>query len=176
MELSRPFTCTECSQTFTRNENLERHKRSRHGSDSRRPFKCYTCRARFTRKDVCKRHSERCRGAFGRVLTVPGAEGEPEQTESVIDETALSSNGPDADDSPDANASVDTTVAMNDETYHDSSPETGGGTVSQDLLSSEPPETWAFSDKASSHLLQDSMTAKSKRFMTTGCPTWSLSL
>ncbi|KAJ0383360.1 hypothetical protein COL922a_010647 [Colletotrichum nupharicola] len=28
MELSRPFTCTECSQTFTRNENLERHKRS----------------------------------------------------------------------------------------------------------------------------------------------------
>ncbi|KAK1848691.1 zinc finger protein ADR1 [Colletotrichum chrysophilum] len=137
MELSRPFTCTECSQTFTRNENLERHKRSRHGSDSRRPFKCYTCRARFTRKDVCKRHSERCRGAFGRVLTVPGAEGEPEQTESVIDETALSSNGQDADDSPEANASVDTTVAMNDETYHDSSPETGGGTVSRDLLSSE---------------------------------------
>ncbi|KAF4905278.1 Zinc finger protein [Colletotrichum fructicola] len=137
MELSRPFTCTECSQTFTRNENLERHKRSRHGSDSRRPFKCYTCRARFTRKDVCKRHSERCRGAFGRVLTVPGAEGEPEQTESVIDETAMSSNGQDADDSPEANASVDTTVAMNDETYHDSSPETGGGTVSRDLLSSE---------------------------------------
>ncbi|KAF5521271.1 Zinc finger protein [Colletotrichum aenigma] len=137
MELSRPFTCTECSQTFTRNENLERHKRSRHGSDSRRPFKCYTCRARFTRKDVCKRHSERCRGALGRVLTVPGTEGEPEQTESVIDETALSSNGQEADDSPEANASVDTTVAMNDETYHGSSPETGGGTVSRDLLSSE---------------------------------------
>ncbi|KAK2729143.1 zinc finger protein ADR1 [Colletotrichum kahawae] len=137
MELSRPFTCTDCAQTFTRNENLERHKRSRHGSDSRRPFKCYTCRERFTRKDVCKRHSERCRGAFGRVLTVPGAGGEPEQAESVIDETALSSNDPEADDSPEANASVDTTVAMNDDTYHDSSPETGAGTVSQDLLSSE---------------------------------------
>ncbi|KAH6988550.1 hypothetical protein EDB80DRAFT_171187 [Ilyonectria destructans] len=61
----RPFSCTECSQTFTRNENLERHRRSRHGDDSRRPFECLYCQTRFSRRDVCKRHTRRCSGRIG---------------------------------------------------------------------------------------------------------------
>ncbi|KAH8663334.1 hypothetical protein BGZ61DRAFT_143294 [Ilyonectria robusta] len=60
MTSTRPFSCSECSQTFTRNENLERHRRSRHGDDSRRPFECLYCQTRFSRRDVCKRHTRRC--------------------------------------------------------------------------------------------------------------------
>ncbi|KAJ9156005.1 Specific RNA polymerase II transcription factor [Pleurostoma richardsiae] len=61
MSSSRPFTCGQCSQTFTRNENLARHIRSRHGGEGRRPFRCCYCHTRFSRRDVCKRHVERCR-------------------------------------------------------------------------------------------------------------------
>ncbi|KAH7140226.1 hypothetical protein B0J13DRAFT_504295 [Dactylonectria estremocensis] len=72
MSSSRPFSCSECSQTFTRNENLERHRRSRHGDDSRRPFECLYCQTRFSRRDVCKRHTRRCSGRIGR----PAASGD----------------------------------------------------------------------------------------------------
>ncbi|KAL0931833.1 zinc finger protein ADR1 [Colletotrichum truncatum] len=134
---SRPFTCTECSQTFTRNENLERHKRSRHGSDSRRPFKCHTCRARFTRKDVCKRHAERCRGVFGRVLTVPAAGVETEETGLALDETVLSSHSPELGGSPSLDAPISTMITTIDENYSDSSPENGEAANSQDLFTTE---------------------------------------
>ncbi|KAF7556311.1 hypothetical protein G7Z17_g1562 [Cylindrodendrum hubeiense] len=69
MSSIRPFSCSECSQTFTRNENLERHRRSRHGDDSRRPFECLYCQTRFSRRDVCKRHTRRCSGRIGRPPT-----------------------------------------------------------------------------------------------------------
>ncbi|KAH6884927.1 hypothetical protein B0T10DRAFT_492986 [Thelonectria olida] len=65
----RPFSCDLCPQTFTRNENLERHRRSRHGDDSRRPFECLHCQTRFSRRDVCKRHTKRCQGRAGRPPT-----------------------------------------------------------------------------------------------------------
>ncbi|KAL4900900.1 hypothetical protein BDW74DRAFT_187984 [Aspergillus multicolor] len=57
----RPFICSECSRSFTRSENLQRHKRARHGGSSRKSFECAGCRARFSRSDVYKRHGTRCR-------------------------------------------------------------------------------------------------------------------
>ncbi|KAL2838466.1 fungal-specific transcription factor domain-containing protein [Aspergillus pseudoustus] len=57
----RPFSCSECSKSFTRSENLQRHKRARHSGAIRKPFECAGCQARFSRSDVYKRHSERCR-------------------------------------------------------------------------------------------------------------------
>ncbi|KAL4819978.1 fungal-specific transcription factor domain-containing protein [Aspergillus spinulosporus] len=57
----RPFSCSECSRSFTRSENLQRHKRARHGGSSRKPFECAGCQARFSRSDVYKRHINRCR-------------------------------------------------------------------------------------------------------------------
>ncbi|KUM60338.1 hypothetical protein ACN42_g6787 [Penicillium freii] len=49
----RPFPCDQCSKLFTRSENLQRHKRARHGGASRKNFQCSRCHARFSR---------RCRG------------------------------------------------------------------------------------------------------------------
>ncbi|KAJ0417798.1 fungal-specific transcription factor domain-containing protein [Aspergillus carlsbadensis] len=57
----RPFSCSECSKSFTRSENLQRHKRARHNGNTRKPFECAGCHARFSRSDVFKRHSDRCR-------------------------------------------------------------------------------------------------------------------
>ncbi|KAL3444848.1 fungal-specific transcription factor domain-containing protein [Aspergillus insuetus] len=57
----RPFACSECSKSFTRSENLQRHKRARHSGTTRKPFECAGCHARFSRSDVFKRHSDRCR-------------------------------------------------------------------------------------------------------------------
>ncbi|KAL4954893.1 hypothetical protein BDW69DRAFT_183134 [Aspergillus filifer] len=57
----RPFTCSDCSKSFTRSENLQRHKRARHGGTSRKTFECAGCHTRFSRSDVYKRHGDRCR-------------------------------------------------------------------------------------------------------------------
>ncbi|KAI2996383.1 transcriptional regulator family: C2H2 zinc finger [Aspergillus niger] len=58
---SRPYPCDECTKTFTRNENLRRHKRARHDRASSHDFECDGCHAVFTRSDVFKRHRGRCR-------------------------------------------------------------------------------------------------------------------
>lgn len=52
----RPFKCEEknCGKTFTRNEELTRHKRIHSGL---RPFPCSHCGKRFGRKDHLKKHS-----------------------------------------------------------------------------------------------------------------------
>lgn len=52
----RPFRCdvTSCGKTFTRNEELTRHKRIHSGL---RPFPCTECGKRFGRKDHLKKHA-----------------------------------------------------------------------------------------------------------------------
>lgn len=51
----RPFACDHpnCGKTFTRNEELTRHKRIHSGL---RPFSCSVCGKRFGRKDHLKKH------------------------------------------------------------------------------------------------------------------------
>ncbi|POR31089.1 Uncharacterized protein TPAR_08700, partial [Tolypocladium paradoxum] len=89
MSSDRPFVCGACSQTFSRNENLERHKRSRHESDTRKPFECTYCGVRFSRRDVCKRHVERCRRGGGARQAPPDCRGEARQPGlTVLEETA----------------------------------------------------------------------------------------
>lgn len=51
----RPFVCdnSACGKTFTRNEELTRHKRIHTGL---RPYDCHICSKKFGRKDHLKKH------------------------------------------------------------------------------------------------------------------------
>jgi huckebein len=50
----RPFRCEQCGKSFTRNEELTRHKRIHSGL---RPYACAVCAKRFGRKDHLKKHA-----------------------------------------------------------------------------------------------------------------------
>lgn len=53
----RPFKCDDktCGKTFTRNEELTRHRRIHTGV---KPFSCNVCGKKFGRKDHLKKHSK----------------------------------------------------------------------------------------------------------------------
>lgn len=56
----RPFRCSTCSRSFTRQENLKRHVRTHHQGDQGRTFACSRCGSCFSRSDLRKRHTENC--------------------------------------------------------------------------------------------------------------------
>ncbi|KAK3689149.1 hypothetical protein B0T22DRAFT_480368 [Podospora appendiculata] len=75
----RPFKCDQCTQCFSRNHDLKRHKRIHMAS---KPFPCPHCDKCFSRKDALKRHSlvKACNGRKSPpqfLLLAPGPEPEP---------------------------------------------------------------------------------------------------
>ncbi|KAL2415821.1 hypothetical protein ABEF91_000124 [Exophiala dermatitidis] len=54
---ARPFRCSGCSKSFTRQENLKRHIHTHHKGSQARSFQCSFCDARFARSDLRKRHT-----------------------------------------------------------------------------------------------------------------------
>ena len=60
----KKFACTDCSATFSRLWNLERHLREYHEGQGERPFKCSVdlCPASFKQKATLKAHVETVHG------------------------------------------------------------------------------------------------------------------
>ncbi|OLY84334.1 Zinc finger and BTB domain-containing protein 7C [Smittium mucronatum] len=56
----RPYKCSTCSQSFSRNHDLKRHVKIHTGV---KPYKCKKCGKKFGRSDALKRHSlvKKCR-------------------------------------------------------------------------------------------------------------------
>ncbi|KAJ1928622.1 hypothetical protein IWQ60_001876 [Tieghemiomyces parasiticus] len=57
---TRPYKCTHCNQSFSRNHDLKRHVKIHSGD---KPHQCNKCGKSFGRSDALKRHSQvkRCR-------------------------------------------------------------------------------------------------------------------
>ncbi|KAL3481118.1 hypothetical protein BJX99DRAFT_243775 [Aspergillus californicus] len=85
MNSNRPYSCTDCSKSFTRSENLQRHRRARHDGTSRKSFECAGCHARFSRSDVYKRHNNRCQLLASQRQKQPDSQEMPSPMELVPD-------------------------------------------------------------------------------------------
>lgn len=86
MPPARPFACSACSRTFTRSENLERHKKTHHGGANAPSFACPKCRSRFSRRDVCKRHTLNCKESEPEVTPPRPVRVHPPPASAVVQE------------------------------------------------------------------------------------------
>ncbi|KAK4185412.1 hypothetical protein QBC35DRAFT_534182 [Podospora australis] len=65
--LDKPHKCTLCTQAFSRNHDLKRHKRIH---ELIKPFPCSNCSKTFSRKDALKRHQQGTKACnFGSVTS-----------------------------------------------------------------------------------------------------------
>ena len=54
------YVCHLCDISFTRNSDLKRHMKSKHGRDTKQGHRCGECGKGFSRKDILKRHQLTC--------------------------------------------------------------------------------------------------------------------
>ncbi|KAI9332780.1 hypothetical protein BDR26DRAFT_806267 [Obelidium mucronatum] len=55
----RPFSCSHCSASFSRNHDLRRHERCVHSMGAKEAH-CKGCNKLFTRLDSCRFHEKTC--------------------------------------------------------------------------------------------------------------------
>ena len=60
MDYNSQYVCDLCDISFSRDDNLKRHMKSKHGRDTKQGHTCGECGKGFSRKDILKRHQLTC--------------------------------------------------------------------------------------------------------------------